>query len=231
MSDIKVIKANATLNGRNKKKNTELRVAAYCRVSTDGEEDKFYLENHHEPIVSKEEFYDSENFFIVYLPNLNYNDEINDLGLSIIRAVKSNPGIKADKIYEILSAGDKGITLNMVTLVEEDSVFFAVGSAESKEEFDYLKKAYLISSRLQIDAHFERMGVKNKLVAEKELQDLHDNFFTQRYDLDNYKKFYWELKHNSLYFLEKGKKSFNKYVRALLEDTFSEGASKEAMTL
>ena len=72
------------------------------------------------------EFYDSENFFIVYLPNLNYNDEINDeindkindeindLGLSIIRTVKSNPGIKADKIYEILSAGDKGITLNMV---------------------------------------------------------------------------------------------------------------------
>lgn len=68
------------------------------------------------------EFYDSENFFIVYLPNLNYNDEINDeindqiteLGLSIIRMVKSNPGIKADKIYEILSANDKGITLNMV---------------------------------------------------------------------------------------------------------------------
>lgn len=38
MSDIKVIKANATLNGRNKKKNAKLRVAAYCRVSTDGEE-------------------------------------------------------------------------------------------------------------------------------------------------------------------------------------------------
>lgn len=68
------------------------------------------------------EFYDSENFFIVYLPNLNYNDqindqindEINDLGLSIIRTVKSNPGIKADKIYEILSADDKRITLNMI---------------------------------------------------------------------------------------------------------------------
>lgn len=68
------------------------------------------------------EFYDSENFFIVYLPNLNYRDEINDeindeikdLGLSIIRTVKSNPGIKADKIYEILSSDDKGITLNMV---------------------------------------------------------------------------------------------------------------------
>lgn len=37
MSDIKIIKANATLNGRNQtKKITRLRIAAYCRVSTDG---------------------------------------------------------------------------------------------------------------------------------------------------------------------------------------------------
>lgn len=117
------------------------------------------------------------------------------------------------------------------TLVEEYSVFFAIGSAESKEEFDFIKKAYWISSRLQIDTHFERMGVKNKLVEEKELQDLYDNFFKERYDLGNYKKFYWELRRNSLYFLEKGKKSFNKYVRALLEDTFSEDTSKEVMML
>ena len=117
------------------------------------------------------------------------------------------------------------------TLVEEYSVFFAIGSAESKEEFDFIKKAYWISSRLQIDAHFERMGVKNKLVEDKELQNLYDNFFKERYDLDNFKKFYWELRRNSLYFLEKGKKSYNKYVRALFENTFSEDTSKEMMML
>ena len=54
---------------------------------------------------------DSENFFIVYLPNLNYNDEINDkindFGLSIIRTVKSNPGLKADKIHGIMSIRDE----------------------------------------------------------------------------------------------------------------------------
>lgn len=64
------------------------------------------------------EFYDSENFFIVYLPNLNYHDQINDqiteLGLSILRTVSGNPGIKADRIHEILSSEDKAITLNMV---------------------------------------------------------------------------------------------------------------------
>lgn len=64
------------------------------------------------------EFYDSENFFIVYLPNLNYRDQINDqiteLGLSILRTVSGNPGIKADRIHEILSSEDKAITLNIV---------------------------------------------------------------------------------------------------------------------
>ena len=68
------------------------------------------------------EFYDSKNFFIVYLPNLNYRDQINDqindqiteLGLSILRTVSGNPGIKADRIHEILSSEDKAITLNMV---------------------------------------------------------------------------------------------------------------------
>lgn len=67
-------------------------------------------------------FYDSENFFIVYLPNLNYknkindqiNDDITELGLSIIRTIESNPGIKANKIYEILSTNDSRITLDMI---------------------------------------------------------------------------------------------------------------------
>lgn len=70
------------------------------------------------------EFYDSENFFIVYLPNLNYRDQINDqiteLGLSILRTVSGNPGIKADRIHEILSSEDKAITLNMVKKLHKE---------------------------------------------------------------------------------------------------------------
>ena len=60
------------------------------------------------------EFYDSENFFIVYLPNLNYNDQISELGLSIIRTIKNNPDIKAGKIHEIISESDGKTTLEMV---------------------------------------------------------------------------------------------------------------------
>lgn len=64
------------------------------------------------------EFYDSENFFIVYLPNLNYHDQINDqiteLGLSILRTLSKTPGIKVNRIYEILSNEDKNITMDMI---------------------------------------------------------------------------------------------------------------------
>lgn len=78
--------------------------------------------NAYKGIGREPEFYDSENFFIVYLPNLNYRDQINDqindqiteLGLSILRTVSGNPGIKADRIHGILSSEDKAITLKMV---------------------------------------------------------------------------------------------------------------------
>lgn len=59
-------------------------------------------------------FYDSENFFIVYLPNLNYHDQINELGLSIIKIANDNLGIKANRIYGIISADEKEITLNII---------------------------------------------------------------------------------------------------------------------
>ena len=46
--------------------------------------------------------------------NDQINDQITELGLSILRTVSGNPGIKADRIHEILSSEDKAITLNMV---------------------------------------------------------------------------------------------------------------------
>ncbi len=70
----------------------------------------------------KPEFKDSENFFIVYLPNLNYNDQINnqinfdisDFGLAILRCIKKNPGIKVSGIVEKLSSSYEKLTLDMI---------------------------------------------------------------------------------------------------------------------
>ncbi len=51
--------------------------------------------------------------------------------------------------------------------------------------------------------------------------------------MDKYQSFYWELRRSSLFFLAKEKKSFNKYVRTLIEDVFvnDEFTSKDVMTL
>ena len=70
----------------------------------------------------KPEFYNSENFFIVYLPNLNYNvnsvdqinDQINDLGLEILQIINNNGGIKVQGIYDLLTRTHNDITLDVV---------------------------------------------------------------------------------------------------------------------
>ena len=67
-------------------------------------------------------FYDSENFFIVYLPNLNYNnnsndqinDQISDIGLEILKIIQNNPGIKVQGIFDALIGSHSNITLDII---------------------------------------------------------------------------------------------------------------------
>ena len=119
------------------------------------------------------------------------------------------------------------------SFVEEYSIFFAIGSVESQEDFDYIKKAYWITSRIQLDAHFQELGIKGTSTPEEEIKDIYEHYYKEKYKMDKYQSFYWELRRNSLFFLAKEKKSFNKYVRTLIEDVFSEDEhkSKDAMTL
>ena len=119
------------------------------------------------------------------------------------------------------------------SFVEEYSVFFAIGSVETKEEFDYIKKGYWITSRIQLDAHFQELGIKVTSTPEDEIKDIYEHYYKDKYKMDKYQSFYWELRRNSLFFLAKEKKSFNKYVRALIEDVFvnDEVESKDVMTL
>ena len=67
-------------------------------------------------------FNPSDNFFIVTLPNLNYdnnenrqiNRQINDLGLSILKLINSKPGIKVPEIYNELSLQIKNLNLDKI---------------------------------------------------------------------------------------------------------------------
>lgn len=76
--------------------------------------------------VAKPEFKDTGNFFIVTLPNVieslndpindptndSINDQISDLGLSILRAIKENPGLNTIEIENKLDSPE--ITRNMI---------------------------------------------------------------------------------------------------------------------
>ena len=119
------------------------------------------------------------------------------------------------------------------SFVEEYSIFYAIGSVESQEDFEYIKKAYWITSRIQLDAHFQKLGLEGTSTPEEEIKDIYDNYYKDKYKMNNYQSFYWELRRNSLFFLAKEKKSFNKYVRTLIEDVFvnNEAESKDVMTL
>lgn len=137
-----------------------------------------------------------------------------------------------DMMISLALGYNEHVISSFKTFLEEYSVFFAVGSVDSKEKFDAIRKAYCVSSRIQIDAHFEMMGMKQKLVEDNEIKDLFDNYYKDEYGLDDYKKFYWQLRRNSMYFISKEKKSYNKYVRSLIEDAFTDDyQSKEIMTI
>lgn len=110
--------------------------------------------------------------------------------------------------------------------IELFSVFFEVNSVDINE-FDYIKKGYWISSRLQIIEHFKTLEIKfNINEYEEELKNLYENYYKDKYGLVKLENFVDKLQHNSLYFLSNQKKSFNKMVRSAIENIFASDKKK-----
>lgn len=105
--------------------------------------------------------------------------------------------------------------------IELYAVFYQIEKREDINEFNYLKKAYWISSRKQIFEHFKRLGIQTSEVEyDKDLQELYICFYKEKYSLNSYETFVNNIEHNSLYFLSNGKKNYNKYVKEAIEETF-----------
>ena len=117
--------------------------------------------------------------------------------------------------------------------IEEYSIFYAINLVESEKDFEYLKKGYLISSRIQLSNHFQKLGQTDLFISETEIKDLYENYYKDKYKMDDYDSFHAELTKNSLFFLSKERKSFNKHVRTLIESIFDDDIdeSKDIMTL
>ena len=100
-------------------------------------------------------FYDSDNFFIVYLPNLNYqkdadqingqiNDQINgpisDVGLEILKIIQNNPGIRVNGVFRILKELNGKVTLDIIRNSIKRELYNLIEHRGSKKTGGYYTK-------------------------------------------------------------------------------------------
>ena len=96
-------------------------------------------------------FYDSDNFFIVYLPNLNYqkdadqindqiNDPISDMGLEILKIIQNNPGISVNGIFKILKELNEKVTLDIIRNSIRRELYNLIEHRGSKKTGGYYTK-------------------------------------------------------------------------------------------
>lgn len=99
-----------------------------------------------------------------------------------------------DMIVSLSMGYKEHVIVCFKSFVEEYSVFFAIGCVEIQKDFDYIKKAYYVSSRIQLDAHFQKLGIKDLSVNEEDIKDIYENYYKEKYKMPKYESFYWEIK-------------------------------------
>ena len=118
------------------------------------------------------------------------------------------------------------------SFMEEHSVYYAIASIDNIKEFDYIKRGFWISSRVQLDEYFQQLGMEEEGILKEEMEKLYKEYYKEKYELNSYDDFYNEVKRNSLYFLKNEKKNYNKFVKELLEKVFvDEKERREVMTM
>lgn len=140
-------------------------------------------------------------------------------------------------ILDMMTSLSLGYTEHVIAtfkpFIEMFSIFYKINTVENLTEFNYLKESYWISSRIQFNEHIKKCGLSASNRNYKiELQTLYDNYYASRYNVGSFSSFYDKYLHNSLYFLDNSKKSFNKFVREAIKGiTVDESQGKDFMTL
>ena len=140
-------------------------------------------------------------------------------------------------VLDMMTSLSLGYTEHVIVtfkpFIEMFSIFYKINTVEDLTEFGYLKESYWLSSRIQFNEHIKKCGLPaSNRDYKTELQTLYDSYYASRYKVGTFGKFYDKYLHNSLYFLDNSKKSFNKFVREAIEGISDEEAqSKDFMTL
>lgn len=139
-------------------------------------------------------------------------------------------------LIDMMISSSLGYKEHVITLfkpfIEQYSVFFTIESINNLNDFNFTKQAFWYSSRIQLDVLFQKLGCNDTIVLEEEMKKLYYEFFKEKYNLDDYEKFYLNMRRNSLYCLTNGRKSYNKYVKGLIQSVFkNKNIGKDVMIL
>jgi hypothetical protein len=140
-------------------------------------------------------------------------------------------------VLDMMTSLSLGYTEHVVAsfkpFIELFSIFYSINTQKNMIEFEYLKRSYWISSRIQFNEHIKKYNIpaSNRNFKE-ELQSLYNDYYATRYGVSSFGKFYDKYLHNSLYFLDNSKKSFSKFVREAIDGiSVEELQSKDFLTL
>ena len=108
------------------------------------------------------------------------------------------------------------------SFIELAAVHARINCADSQDEFKILKRAFAISSKLQLEEHFAAMNISKKTEYD-ELKDLYDSYYKNKYNIPTLEEFQKGMRNNSLYFLNpKESKNYNYYVKNVIYELFSD---------
>ena len=139
--------------------------------------------------------------------------------------------IVIDMMISVSLGYTEHVISNFKPFIETFAVFYDINKNDLKD-FNYLKEGYWLSSRLQFEYQLQSIDSRIKNNFKYKAQELYELYYKEKYHLNSFDSFYDKLIHNSMYFLSDDKKSFNKYVREVIEELLAdENMSKEMFTL
>ncbi len=142
-----------------------------------------------------------------------------------------------DRMREVITDMQVSISLgykeHIISLfksaIEYIAVYSCINECETVELFKKIKLAYCYSSRLQVNALLDGLGV-SPLFGEETiggLRQLFDDYYKEQYSIDDFNLFVEKITYNARYFLSKDNNSFNNIVNKLLDDLYPDPQERE----
>lgn len=107
------------------------------------------------------------------------------------------------------------------SFIEMASIYGLVNSVGTPEEYRFLKRGFMCSSRLQLVEHLKSLNLFGEKVDFPDLIDLFEHYYSIKFNISSYEKFLENMKKNSLYFLNLNEdKNYNQYVKNAIIEIF-----------